>query len=133
MFKDRVIHEQLPSELIFAQCPEKKMRLGCLTYGIVIVKGCVTYITNQVKSLMHDCVYYRYFCEFDSPIKLANCKVYSRYCSLHHNNNCPYHVLFHSHKSRRMSPYIKCHCKHCVKNKTPSLKFLCVNKLHKVT
>ena len=29
-----------------------------------------------------------------------------------------------------MSAYTKCHCKLCVKDKPPSLKSLCVNKLH---
>ena len=125
MFNERVYHEQLPSEFIFAQIILNKIRLGCLTYGIVRVKGRATIITNEVQSLMHDFTYNLYVCEFYSPIKLANCKVYSQYCPLHPNNTCPYHILFHSYKSHRTSPYINCLCELCVKNKTPSLKPLC--------
>ena len=133
MFKERVFHKQQPSELIFAQSVLKKIQLSCLTDGIVTVNGRVTFITNEVKSSMHDCTYSMYFCDSDSPIKLANCKVYSHYCSLHPNNNCPYHILFHSLRSRRTSPYMKCLCHLCVKNKTHSLKSLCVNKLQEIT
>ena len=117
---------------IRSKCLEK-IQLSCLTYRIVTVKGRVTFITNEVKSSMHDCTYSMYFCDSDSPIKLANCKVYSHYCSLHPNNNCPYHILFHSLRSRRTSPYMKCLCHLCVKNKTHSLKSLCVNKLQEIT
>ena len=93
----------------------------------------VPFITNEVKSSMHDCTYKMYFCYCDSPIKVADCKVYSHYSSLHPNNTCPSLKLFHSPKSRQISPYIKCLCNICVKNKTPSLKSICVNKLHEIT
>ena len=97
------------------------------------VNSRVTFITIEVKSSMPDCTYSPYFCESDSPIELADCKVYSHYCSLHPNNNCPYHIMFHSLRSRRTSSYIKCLCRLCVKNKTPILKSLCVNELHEIT
>jgi hypothetical protein len=127
-FEERLF-PKLPSELIFAQSVLKKIRLSCLTNGIVMVKGRVTFVTNEVKSSMHDCAYDVYFCGYDSPTVLADCKVYSQYCSLHPNNTCPHHKLYSSRKSFRVSAYTKCHCELCVKGKPASLKSLCVNKL----
>ena len=71
-----------------------------------------------------------YFCESDSLIRLANCKAYTQYCPLHSADTWVYQILHFSQKSHRMSAYTKCHCKLCVKDKLPNLKFLCVNKLH---
>jgi len=65
---------KLPSELMFAQSDLKEILLGSLAYGVVTVKGRVTCITNEVISLRHGCVFKAYFCEIDSPIKLANSK-----------------------------------------------------------
>jgi len=59
---------------MFAQSDLKEILLGSLAYGVVTVKGRVTCITNEVISLRHGCVFKAYFCEFDSPIKLANSK-----------------------------------------------------------
>ena len=108
----------------------EKIQFGCLPYGIVTVKGQVTCITNEVMSSKHDCVFKVYFCLFDSPIRLANCKAYKQYCPLHRDDTCFYQILHSSQKSRRMSAYTKCHYKLCVKDKPASLKSLCVNKLH---
>ena len=66
------------------------IHLGCLPYGILTVKDRVTCITNEVISSRHDCVFQAYFCEFDSPIKQANCKAYTQYCPLHPDNTCLY-------------------------------------------
>jgi len=124
---------KLPSELIFAQSVLRKIQLSCLTFGIVTVKGRVAFITNEVKSSMHDWVHDVYFCDYDSPTVLADCKVYTRYCPLHPDNTCPYHILYSSRKSFRVSACTKCHCRLCVESRPASLKALCVNKLHEIT
>jgi hypothetical protein len=99
----------------------------------VTVKGRVTFITNEVKSSMHDCVHDVYFCDYDSPNVLYDCKVYAQYCSLHPDNTCPYHVLYSSGKSFCVFSWTKCHRKLCVKSRSASIKALCVNKLHEIT
>jgi hypothetical protein len=73
-------------------------------------------------------VFKAYFCEFYSPIKLANCNAYMQHCALRPDDTRLYQILY---KSRRMSPYTKCHCKLCVKDNPPSLKSVRVSKLHK--
>ena len=70
-------------------------------------------------------VFKAHFCEFDSPIRLANCKAYTQYCPLHRDDTCLYQILHSSQKSRRMSAYTKCHCKLSVKDNPASLKSLC--------
>ena len=74
---------KLPSKLIFSQTVLKKIQLACLACGIVAVKDRETCIDNEVMSSKQYCVFELYFCEFDSPIKLANCKVYTRYSPMH--------------------------------------------------
>ena len=81
---------KLPSEIIFAQCLEK-IQLGCLSYGIETFKGRVTCITNEVMSSRHNYVFKAYFCEFDSPIRLANGKAFTQYCPLHLDDN--HHIV----------------------------------------
>jgi hypothetical protein len=49
--------QKLPSELTFAQCVLKTMRLSSLTYGIVCINNRVTYINNEVLKSKHDCVF----------------------------------------------------------------------------
>ena len=77
---------KLPSELIFAQRVLKQIELGCLAYAIVTVKGRVTFMTNEVKSSRHNCVYDVNFCDYDSPAVLVDCKLYKLYCPLHPDN-----------------------------------------------
>jgi len=67
-------------------------------------------------------VFKAYFCQSHSPIKMANSKVYARNCPVHPGDTCLLQILP---KSPRMSPYTKCHCKLCVKDKPPSLKSVC--------
>jgi len=84
---------KLPSEIIFAQIVFNKVQLGWLAYAIVTVKGRVTCITNDVTSSRHDCVFKVYLCEFDSPIRLANCKAHTQYCPQKSYDNCLYQKL----------------------------------------
>jgi len=119
---------KLPSEIIFAQgVLKKKIQLGCLAYAIVGVKGRVTCITNEVISSWHDCVFKACFCEFDSPIRLANCKAYMQYCPLHQHDTCLYQILHSSQKSRSMYP------SRCKFSSTASSSCICVkNDCHRV-
>jgi len=49
----------LPSELVFAESILSKMELSSLTYGIVNVNKRITYITNEVLTSRHDCLFER--------------------------------------------------------------------------
>jgi len=42
-FEERLIHGQLPSELIFAQSVLRRMHLSSLAYGVVCIKKRLTY------------------------------------------------------------------------------------------
>ena len=94
------LFSKLPSKIIIAQRVLKNIQLGCLAYGIVTVKGRITCVTNEV-IWIHDCVFKVYFCEFDTPIRLANCKAYVQYCPLHRDDTCLYQILHSSQKSHK--------------------------------
>jgi hypothetical protein len=64
---------KLPSELIFAQSVLKKIQLFSVAYGIVSINKCVTYITNEVLTSNHDCVFQYYSYDLDLPKRLAGC------------------------------------------------------------
>ena len=84
---------KLPSEILFAQIDFNKIQLVCVAYAILTVKGLVTCITNDVTSSRHDCVFKVYLCEFDSPIRLANCKAHTQYCPQKRYDYCLYQIL----------------------------------------
>ena len=50
---------KMPSELIFVQSVLKRLRLSSLAFGIVCINKRVTYITNEVLTSRHDCVFER--------------------------------------------------------------------------
>jgi len=104
-FQTRIFPE-LPSELMFAQSVLKNIQLGCLVYGITTIKGHVTCITNEVLSLKQSCVFEVYFCDYESPVELANCTAYIRYCPLHTDDSCFRQVLHFTKNPRQMSKYI---------------------------
>jgi len=79
-FETRIIHGQLPSVLIFAQ-GVIKIRLSSLAYGIVSINKRVTYITNEVLTSKHNCVFEVYTFKLDLPKRLTNCKLYTQRCS----------------------------------------------------
>jgi len=60
---------QLPSELIFEKIILKKICLSLLAFGIVCINIVVTYITNEVITSRHDCVFPRYTCDLELPKK----------------------------------------------------------------
>jgi hypothetical protein len=63
---------ELPSELTFAYSIINRIRLSCLTYGIVRIKNHVTCISNEVLNSKHDCVIERYCSDFDKPKHYLN-------------------------------------------------------------
>ena len=75
--------QNLPPELIFSESVLAKIQLCSLAYGIVNFNKHVTYITNEVLTSRHTCVFGRNTCELDLPIKLAGCGLYTRYCSMY--------------------------------------------------
>jgi len=56
---------KLPSELIFAQIVLMKICLSSLAFVIVCINKRVTYITNEVRTSRHDCVFERYSCDLE--------------------------------------------------------------------
>jgi len=78
LFEARQFPKQ-PSELIFAQSLLEKICLSSLAFGIVRINKRVTYITNEVLTSRHDCVFERYSCDLELTKKLAGCKLYTRY------------------------------------------------------
>jgi len=84
----------LSSELIFAENVLAKIQLSSLTYGIVNIDQHITYISNEVLTSRHDCVFERYTCELDLPKKLPGCTLYTRYCSVYPKKTCPFYILY---------------------------------------
>ena len=129
-FEARLIHGQLPSELTFAQSVLKTMRLSSLVYGVVCINKRLTYITNDVLTSRHECRFYVFASDLDKPRRLANCKLYTRFCSRHPPKDLfRTKILFCSKSSHNMSWYPRCQYKLCVKTGPASLKSLCVNNL----
>jgi len=128
-FEARIVHEKLPSALVFAHSVLSKMRLSSLAYGIVCVNNCVTYITKEVLTSKHDCMSDLFAYNLHEPKQLANCKMYTNYCSAHPCKKIPSRTLFCSKKSHRLYWDPQCLCKLCVKTGPASLKSQCVNKL----
>jgi len=63
----------------------------------------VTYITNEVLTSKHDCMFERYTCDLELPKKLAGCTLYTRYCSMYRNETCPFYMVDCRKKSHRVS------------------------------
>jgi len=57
--------------------------LSPLPYCIVSVHKCITCVTNKVLTSKHDCVLGKYTRDLDMPKRLANCKLYTKYSSVH--------------------------------------------------
>jgi len=120
----------LPSELEFAQSVLRIMCLSSLAHGIVCINKRVTYITNEVLTSRHDCVFDLFDIDLQLSKRLTNCKLFTRSCSEH--PLCDYYpgstvyCIKQTHRVLKESLYP---CKVCVKDGPASLKSLCVNKL----
>jgi len=89
-----------PSELIFAQSLLKKICLSSLAFGIVCINKRVAYITNEVLTSRHDCVFESYTCDFELPKKAGWLQIVTRYCIV--KKTCPFYMLYCSKKSHRL-------------------------------
>jgi len=106
------------------------MRLSSLAYGIVCINKCVTYITNEVLTSKHEYRFDVFATDLDRPQQLANCRLYTRFCSRHPPKDLfRIKILFCSKRSHRMCRDPRYHCKLCVKDGPASLKSQRVNKL----
>jgi len=117
----------LPSELIFAENVLAKIQLSFLTYGIININKNITYITNEVLTSRHDCVFERYSCERDLPKKLASCTLYTRYCSMYAKKTCPFYILYCTKQSDRLFGETQSRCKLCMKERPAGLKSQCID------
>jgi hypothetical protein len=99
----------------------------------VYINERVTYITNDVLTSKHDCVFERYTYDLDLPKKLTGFTLYTQYCSMYHKKTCPFYILYCTEKSHRLFRESQCHCELCVKDGPASLKSLCVNKISEFT
>ena len=83
-----------PSELIFAQSLLKKICLSSLAFGIVCINKRVAYITNEVLTSRHDCVFESYTCDFELPKKAGWLQIVTRYCIVKKNLSILHVILF---------------------------------------
>jgi len=129
-FETKLIHGRLPPGLILTQSALRKMRLSSVAYGVLCIKKGLTYITNDVLTSRYECKFDMFALDLDRPKRLANCKLYTKFCSRHPLIHIfPTGILFCSKRSYNLSWKNEVQCKLCVKTGPASLKSLCVNKL----
>ena len=125
---------KLPSELVFAQSVLQNMRISSLVYGIVCINKRVTYITNQVLSSKHDCLYDLFHINLRLPKRLAKCTAHTQSCSKHPAHSLFDHgTLYCTKSTHRKFKRTQCPCKLCTKDGPASLKSQCVNKISRFT
>ena len=120
----------MASELKYDQNVLKGMRLSSPVYGIVCINKHVTYISNEVLTSTHDCVFDLFDIDLQLPKRIANCKLFTRSCS--EQALCRYFpggIVYCTKQTHRVLKESLCLCKVCVKDGHASLKSLCVNKL----
>jgi hypothetical protein len=107
------------------------MRLLSLAYGIVCLNKSLTYNTNDVLTSRHECKFDVFASDLHKPKRLANCELYSGFCSKHPPNKDLFRnkILLCSKRSHNLYWKNKRQCKLCVKTGPASLKSLCVNML----
>jgi len=126
--------QKLPSELEFAQSVLKRMRLSSLAYGIVCINKRVTYITNEVLTSRHDCVFDLFDIDLQLHKRLGNCKLFTRSCSEHPScDYYPWATVCCTKQTHRVLKEPQCRCKLCVKDGPASSKSLCVDKISEFT
>jgi hypothetical protein len=110
----------------------KNIRLHSLAYGIVCVNRRITYLSNETLTSRHDCVSNLLAYDLNVPTRLANCKLRATYCVTRPYKRFVSGALFCTKKSHGWFLNRMCPCRLCVKDKPPSLKSLCVNKLAEI-
>ena len=121
----------LPSELIFAENVLAKFQLSSLTYGIVNIIKHIKYISYEVLTSRHDCVFERYTCELSLPKKLVGCILYTRYYLMYPKKTCPFYILYCTKQSHLLFGETQCRCKLCMKERPASLKSQYIDRLHR--
>ena len=88
------------------------------------------YITKQVLTSKHDCVFDLFDTDLRMPNRLVNCKSFTRSCSENfYYDSFPVGTLYCAKKSNRVLKESQYHSKFCIKDKYESIKSLCVNKI----
>jgi hypothetical protein len=131
-FETRIVREKLPSDLLFAYAVLKNIRLHSLAYEIVCVNRRITYLSNETLTSKHDCVSNLLAYDLGVPTRLADCKLRVTYCATRPYKRFVSGTLFCTKKSRVWFLDRVFTCRLCVKDKPPSLKSLCVNKLAEI-
>ena len=113
-FEEILIYGRLPPGVMFAQSALRRMRLSSLAFGVVCTKKSLTYITNDVLTSRHECKFDMFALYLDRLRRLANCKLYTRFCSRHPLIDIfPTGILFCSKRSHNLSWKNECQCKLC--------------------
>jgi len=90
----------------------------------------LTYITNDVLTSRHKCKFDMFALDLDTPRRLANCKLYTRFCARHPpTDTFPTGILFCCKRSQNSLWNNQCQCKLCVKSGPASTKSHCGNTL----
>jgi hypothetical protein len=88
-FHESPIRGQAPPSLVFAQNALSEMHISSLAYGIVCIKDRIAYVTNEVLTSKHECIFDDWATNLDIPRQLANCRLYGTLCSI-----CPPESIF---------------------------------------
>jgi len=102
------------------------IRLSSLAYGIVFIKYCVTFITNEVLTSKHDYVFDLFPNDLHLTQQLANCNLFAQSCSKH--SKCDYYPggpLYCTRQSNRVLKQTQYPCNLRVKIGPANLKSLC--------
>jgi hypothetical protein len=129
-FETRIVHTQLPSALTLPYNILTKMRIASLAYGIVSINRRVTFVTSEVLTARHDCVFDIFANKLHAPLQLVRCKAYNRYWTMRPSKRFLSGKMFCTKKSHRLYWDPKCQCNLCVKKGPASLRSLCVYKLY---
>jgi hypothetical protein len=92
-FDTLIIHGKLLSELTFAYALLNEIHLSSLAYGIMSAHKHVNYVINEVLTSKHSCVFECYTRDLDTPKRLSNCKLYTKYCSAHPYKKSPFYIV----------------------------------------
>ena len=114
---------------ISPKCVKKYALIVC-SLRCCVHKKSSTYITNDVLTSRHECKFDMFSLDLHRPRRLANCKLYTKFCFLHPIIDIfSTRILFCSKRSHNLSWKNECQCKLRLKTGPASYKSLCVNKL----
>ncbi len=145
-FETRIVDCKLPAIITFTYDMLRNSILLSLAYAIVCDNGRIKYMTSEMLTSKHDCLYGQrttyckwfkriYYEDYNYlkriPKRLAGCKYFNSKNSLNHRymNELYWHKLFCTKKFHRWWRLQECDCKLCVKVGPASLKSQCINIL----